>query len=196
MARSMFQYIRSVYVRWRVFKVYIAPIIEWYLPTIAHLPKHLLAKNNPLESFQHKILSMVTGVARTCSTKELCEAVAEMPVGTKLQRLGARMAKYIHRDFIEIYVGDQKLNKNMQRMTLRTGKSKGHITWRGADKRDLGDMLYMLKHLYKDNQGKNVFVRDSAEYIPFDIEYVKKWTKDKNAEIAKIIYEKSLGLRD
>ena len=32
MVRSAFQYIRSIYVRWRIFKVYICPVIEWYLP--------------------------------------------------------------------------------------------------------------------------------------------------------------------
>ena len=139
---------------------------------------------------------MVTGVAPSCSTSELCEETAEMPVSTKLQRLGARMTKYISRDFVEMYVGKGSTQQYMQRMALRTGKSKGHIAWKGADKRDLGDMFFMLKHHYKNNPGKNIYIRDSPEYIPFDLERVKKWTKEKNAQIAKIIFEKSLGIRD
>ena len=84
----------------------------------------------------------------------------------------------------------------MQRMTLRTGKSKGHIAWKGSDKRDLGDMFFMLKYLYKSNGDKNIYIRGSGDYRPFNLEQVKIWTKDKNAEIARIIYEKQLGIKD
>ena len=54
MTRAIFQNVRSEYVRWRIFTVYIAPIIEWYLPTITHLPRHDLAKNNPWRAFNTK----------------------------------------------------------------------------------------------------------------------------------------------
>ena len=56
MVRSVFQYIKSEFVRWRIFEVYVAPIIEWYLPTIALKPKHDLAKLNMVDSFQHQML--------------------------------------------------------------------------------------------------------------------------------------------
>ena len=60
LACSVFQYLKSVFVRWRVYKVYIAPIIEWYLPTMAHKPRTAGSRANILESFQHRVLAMVS----------------------------------------------------------------------------------------------------------------------------------------
>ena len=71
MARSVFQYVSSMYVRWRIFRVYISPIIEWYLPVVAHKPRHELAWNNILESFQHQMLALVTGASTKASTTGL-----------------------------------------------------------------------------------------------------------------------------
>ena len=105
MARSVFQYIKSIYVRWRIFKVYIAPIIEWYLPTMAHKSRTAGAKNNVLESFQHQLLAMVTGVCSSCSREELEKTVGEMSVRMKMAKMGARMQKYVFRDTIQLLVG-------------------------------------------------------------------------------------------
>ena len=80
LACSVFQYLKSVFVRWRVYKVYIAPIIEWYLPTVAHKPRTAGSKANILESFQHRMLAMVSGACVCSSRIGLQEVMREMPV--------------------------------------------------------------------------------------------------------------------
>ena len=194
--RSIFQYIKSVYVRWRIFKVYVAPVIEWYLPVVSHLPWHELACNNAVESFQHQMLALVTGVCSSCNGSELNMITAEMPVKLKLWRLSFRMSKYVERDLYDLYVGDQPWALTRNRITLRSGRQTNLIEWYGADRKDLGDMFFAFGRMYNESDDKNLYIKSSDTKLSFVVEDVITWTRNKNAEIANIIEERRLGLRD
>ena len=64
MTRSVFQYIKSRQVRRRIYQVYVAPVIEWYLPVIMLKAKTAGSKLNAIESFQHKMMCLQGSIGR------------------------------------------------------------------------------------------------------------------------------------
>ena len=75
LAKSIFQYVRSIFIRWRIFKVYISPIIDWFIPVIALKPRHELAAANEVEQFQHNMLCLVTGASTFVSARKLADVM-------------------------------------------------------------------------------------------------------------------------
>ena len=166
--------------------------------TIAHLPIHDLASSNPIVSFQHQMLSLVSGVCANCCRKELCEVMAEMPVRLKLFRLGARMCKYVDRDINSLKWGDDgpDCTAATSSMVLRTGKRTNATDWKGVDKKDLGDRIVLLGHHFNISEEKNKYCKKSPECLEFDLDHIIPWVKEKNEEISRIIEERRLGIRD
>ena len=192
MACSVFQYLRSVFVRWRVYKVYIAPIIEWYLPTMAHKPRNAGSKSNLLEVFQHKLLAMVSGACRSCNRSGLEEVMREMPVKYKIAKMAARMARYAKRDVAELLVGrgDQV---ELHTMSLRGGRVKNNFCkWKGADKADLGDQLHILKDVWCTWHDRDMYAKGNPRYVPFNLRVATNWVKRTNAEIKRKIREREI----
>ena len=72
-------------------------------------------------------------------------------------------------------------------MSLRSGKSKTVIAWLGAEKRDLGDRIYMLAHEYKNLPRETIEKYDptSANALNFDAKKARKWVKKTNLAIQK-----------
>ena len=141
------------------------------------------------------MLVLVTGVCQSCGTAELCRKTAEMPVKLKMFRLANRMFKYVDRDFVALYTGGRTDTARNQRMTLRTGKTTGFAKWKGVDRKDLGDAIYMYSHLYNDSEDKKLYAKGSPERLDFDLQQVLDWVKHKNAQIAEIILERLAGER-
>ena len=199
MACSIFQYLKSVFVRWRVYKVYIAPIIEWYLPTMAHKPRTAGSKANLLESFQHRLLAMVSGACRSCNRSGLEEVMREMPVRFKIAKMAARMSRYVSRDVAELLIGTG-VQQGLNRMSLRRGRSKNNFCkWKGADKYDLGDQLYIFKDIWLTWHDKDMYAKGNPRYVPFNLRVVTNWVKRTNAEIKRKIKEREIwgtGTRD
>ena len=194
MASSIFQYVKSIFIRWRIFKVYIAPIIEWYLPTIAHKPRLPNSSANTLESFQHQMLTLVSGACSRSSRSALEEVMAEMPVKLKLQKFGARLARHASRNLYALLTGGHGPATRELRSS-RDSEPVG-ITWRGADKRDLGDSLSCLGYEYSVNESRKKFIKGSLLKIHFDANETRAWVKVNNAKIANIIRRRALGTYD
>ena len=196
LACSVFQYLKSVFVRWRVFKVYIAPIIEWYLPTLVHKPRNAGSKPNLLESFQHRMLCMVSGACRSCNRSGLEEVMREMPIRFKMAKLGARMARYATREVADLLVGEGLGTTNTQVvMRLRRNRVKNNFCkWKGTDKLDLGDQLHILKDIWVTWQDKDMYLKGNPRTVPFEVSTVKIWVKRTNAFIKKKIQDRERGL--
>ena len=122
MTRSVFQYIKSRQVRRRIYQVYVAPVIEWYLPVIMLKAKTAGSKLNAIESFQHKMMCLVSGACTKVAAEELGEQMAEMPVQMKLGRLANRLVHNIDSDE-NLLKGSESDNAGQERTrTLRSGK--------------------------------------------------------------------------
>ena len=172
MVISVFQYIKSIFVKWRIYQVYIAPIIEWYLPTIAH--KRRNKTTNILESFQHRMLTMVVGAMGNVSRVELAKTVGEMPVMLKLARLGGRMCDYTKRSIADL-------------LTKRRSPGNPRDKWVGADIFDLGDNFAVLGETWKQSKDKEKYSKKNKDRIVFDVRKVTEWVKNRNRVIARKI---------
>ena len=146
MAHSVFQYIKSRLVRWRIFKVYIAPIIEWYLPVIMLKPRHPTAKPNAVESFQHQMLCLVSGACTKVSASALAREMSEMPVKLKADRLCSRLNNFIHRNRGDLCWGkgtprSNRAQESSARAELPRPPGRGRIrrtleTWSSSERRN------------------------------------------------------------
>ena len=183
MARSVFQYIRSRVVRRRIYQVYVAPVIEWYLPVIMLKPKTAGSKLNAIESFQHKMMCLISGACSKVSAVELGKQMAEMPVHMKLGRLACRLVRNITRD--------EKLlrginNDTVDTRVLRSGKKRVQ-GWPGVDKKDFGDQLYIKAKEYEQDEGKRLYTKGDEKELLFDSVELEKWVKAQNNRIKEII---------
>ena len=72
-------------------------------------------------------------------------------------------------------------------MQLRSGKSKDLIPWKGAERRDLGDRIYILAHEYEriDDAVKDLYKRKSEERLLFDVKDAVAWARRVNTSISK-----------
>ena len=173
--------------------MYIAPIIEWYLPVICDKPIHENASRNKIESFQHRMLCLVTGASQRVPSKGLDEIMAEPPVHFKLRKFADRMCQYFHRDRDEMR-GEQAPGR-----TTRSGRSS-HVTcvWRGADKRDFGDRLFVLseEHRSTPKDTKRLYNRQSSKRLVFCASKAKLWVKSANADVKRRAARREAGFED
>ena len=195
MARSIFQYIRSIYTRWRIYKVFISPIIEWYLPVTVNTYKTAGSKNDPIESFQHQILALVSGACSKSSSVKLARTMAEMPVALKIGRMATRLRKYIDRDVYSLLVGNQTSSTTLQ-TTTRSGRTIGYRKWAGLDKKCFGDMIHMHAYEYVRNEERKVYMKNELGCLEFDETVIRKWVRINNKRIRKIAKLRYLGLID
>ena len=170
LVQDPFQYIEDTSMHRKIFMIYVSPVIDWFLPVVMLEPVHELARANKCGKFQHDMLSMVFNVSRNCSAEKLFEIAAVKPISFKLRETAVRLSKFVARDHDDIFLGPQKTNPGGQ-MSLRSGKSKTVIAWFGAEKRDLGDRIYMLAHEYKNLPRETIEKYDptSANALSFDV---------------------------
>ena len=184
---DVFQYVHSPAVRRRIYQVYISPVVDWFLPVIMTMPIHDLAKANKCATFQHDVLAKVLRVSRNCAADKLHENLAVKTVWYKSREMASRLSKFISRDHDAIYLGDQTSGPEAGNMRLRSGKTKSVIPWAGADKRDLGDRIYILAHEFNeiDDSIKDKYNKSSPNRQIFDLKAALVWARKTNASIQK-----------
>ena len=60
--RDIFQMLKNTYTK--VYKTHVAPIIDWFIPTVFLLRHDPLATANIIEVFQQRMLTMAIGASR------------------------------------------------------------------------------------------------------------------------------------
>ena len=121
MYKDCIQYLSNPFTKWRIYRVYIAPVIDWFLPVVFGKRKHDLQKANDLESFQHKCLCDIFNATINISRTGLEKAVGERSILLKTQVLASRLAKYVSRKDNEMRRGTDALNESIIQMNLRGG---------------------------------------------------------------------------
>ena len=184
MILDIFQYVHSPIIRRRIYQVHISPIVDWFLPVVMTGPTHELAKANKCASFQYDILSMVIGVCRNCSAADLHEQLAVKPANFKLREMAFRLSDFIFRDQTKIYLGGQTSSPGVT-MNLRSGTVKSVIPWSGAEKRDLGDRIYILASEFEemDTSIKEKYNKKSDKRQTFDVNKAAAWARRVNSAI-------------
>ena len=97
------QYVKSIKVRRRIYQVYLAPIVNWFIPTVMchkRTMKFIHRMNSPsdeVEKFQQTALSMVGNCKGRMSRIGLNRVMGELSVEEKCYNMAKGLVKYFPR---------------------------------------------------------------------------------------------------
>ena len=165
MMLDVFQYTQSIFIRYKLYKVYIAPIIECYLP--AYL-SYKYERRHELAVFQHACLTMVLGIARMCKISRVEDALSEKCILEKTLSLCERLRRNLRNDFTLTVDGN-----------LRGGRNR-NVKISGQDI-DPADFCHRIITIYHDLNKRKFPIKKkfSHEYAKKSASILKKWTKNK-----------------
>ena len=86
---SVFQYTADITLKWQIFKTYLAPYIELYLPL--EIQESNKPANSDVYKFQHDCICKVLGVSFRSSRIKTEKVINELPVRAKAIRMAKRM---------------------------------------------------------------------------------------------------------
>ena len=133
------QYIKSIKVRKRIYQVYLAPIANWFIPTVMSHKRRLNSPSDEVEKFQQTALSMVGNCKGRVSRVGLNRAMGEHSVEEKCYNMAKGLVKYFPRN-IEQMRGSS-LNTGAQ---TRSGLVARDRIWKNCDMSDFGDRVNFL----------------------------------------------------
>ena len=99
---NIYQYLTDEYTKLQIWKIYISPIVEWFLPCIAHKKRHGLTQNNRIESFQLQTLCLALRASTKIGTVKIDEIAYIRPVKFRLLTMGSRLAEHVPRSATEL----------------------------------------------------------------------------------------------
>ena len=86
----VFQFTKNMSLRWKVWKVYIAPFVELYLPLVI---QGKIGRTTIVHKLQHHTMCRAVGIPITASRRKLEIKVGEKSVEEKAQRLATRLVR-------------------------------------------------------------------------------------------------------
>ena len=172
---NMMQYIRNIKTKRRVYQVYIAPIIEWFLPVVmtGKINKY---KANEIEKFQQSILTRVGNFSGNVSRTGLNKIMGAYSVKDKCYFMAKRLTKYYVRDINELKGWTNTTT------TLRSGNIARDRIWKSYNPKDLGDYVHHRIHHHPP-----------ANKECFDQRKAKKWIKAANTKIQTKMLEREMA---
>ena len=139
--RDMYQYMTSLFARWKIYKTFVCPLIEWFLPVMLTARMDSLAIKNKIEVFQQEALCDALMIPKTVSREKLEKLVREKPVRIKMMIMANRLAEHVNRDVSELKVANNQI-------TTRSGINLNKYP--SADHKDIGDRLLIFADTYKN----------------------------------------------
>ena len=138
--REMFQYTTDIRVRFRIWRIFIAPLIEWFMICMLTEPRQVNSGTNMLEKFQRDVLCMVTNACVNVNRLELEDVCGEKHVSEKLKIMAERLNMFIRvRDLEFLKFGEARMSTQ-----ISTRSQTILFPWSGADNLDFGDQITML----------------------------------------------------
>ena len=176
---DMFQYIDSVWTRWKIYKIYACPVMEWFLPTYITKKGMKITENAPsnlIEQFQQECLALVLRVPRTGPRNQLNRIMGEKSIVEKCAVTASRLSSYCPRNL-------QLLKwKNGVIPTDRGTREHENLRpgWTGADKKDIGDRMQVLTEEYRG-------IQNDIQRSEFDVEAALIWGRAQSLKISRHI---------
>lgn len=90
---EVYQYTSNRWIKYRIFKVFIAPFIELGLPLVI---QNSFTKITAVHTLQHRSFCFAVGAIPTCSREHLEEILGERSVIEKARRFATRMTQSLH----------------------------------------------------------------------------------------------------
>ena len=180
---NIYQYLSDEYTKLQIWKIYIAPIIEWFLPCIAHKKRHELAQNNKIESFQLQTLCLALRASTKIGTTKINEVACIRPVKLRLLTMGSRLAKHVPRAAAELMTTQP--NQVNSAYGLRSGMQQRHCVWTNAEFKNFTDQIIILKEEFKNTDERLLgrFQRDSRHRVKFNKHEIRSTISSLNSQV-------------
>ena len=173
--RDMYQYMTSLFARWKVYKTFVGPIIEWFLPVMLTARMDSLAIKNKIEVFQHQSLCDALMLPRTVSREKLEKLVREKPIRIKMMIMAKRLSEHVNREISDLTAAVYTPVGTRSKVNLNTYPS--------ADHKDLGDRLLIFADTH--NKLPKQVLDDYKRKFYFDTTHITRTTKVWCKAIAK-----------
>jgi len=188
LASNTFQYLQTLYVRWKIYRVYISPVIEWFLP-VAAMEKGVEESSsaNAVEVYQQKMLAMVASITSSVNRDGLNDIMRERPTALKMMLLAQKHSKYLDpRDPEKLRWGKQG-PVEPSTVTLRSNKVLQDTRWKGLERGDLGDRLTYLALKLEEvpDERLGAYVNGHPNFIKFDSKTAQAWIENEGKRISR-----------
>ena len=157
-----FSYTNSVGLRWRIYKVYITPFIELFLPLVIQETSTGPRSKTIIHDLQHRSMCLALGIPFTTSRRKIEIFLGEKAVEEKAQRMATRILKVL--DITEKPV----LNSSEEPVCDRTSRS-GMKPWSAPVTKKDGRQFIVRLFISRDLK------IDTTEKVKFKLKTVKKW---------------------
>ena len=176
---DMFQYIDSVWTRWKIYRIYACPVMDWFIPTYITKRGMKVTENAPsnmIERFQQECLALVLRVPHTVPRNQLNRIMGEKSVVEKCAVTANRLRNYCPRDLqlLKWKNGIIPTNRSTrEHENLRPG-------WTGADRKDIGDRMHVLTEEYRG-------IQNDIQKHDFDVPAALTWGRAQSKKISEHI---------
>lgn len=151
---QIFQYTNTISIKFRIYKIFIAPYIELYTPLIAQDFDGTGRKISCLHTLQHRSLCKALGLCQTTSRRELELKVGERSVEEKTRRMAIRIIAAMN---LKPIMCDAKINRQNVGVLLYPNNK--------YDRQNLINRLFFYKALDIEDTKK----------AKFRLHQIKKW---------------------
>ena len=173
--RDMYQYMVSIYARWQIYRIFVSPVIEWFLPCMLTARMDTLAVKNRIEVFQMDSLCDALRIPRTVNRVKLEKLVREKPVRIKMMVMATRLSKHVNRHISELTASNTSTALTRSGINLNKYPSANH--------KDIGDRLLIYADTHKNLPKHTTDFYNKKFY--FDVNKITKTTKAWSRAIAK-----------
>ena len=176
---DIFQHVTNTFARWKIYKVFVAPVFEWFNLTMFDKPFKAGSVSNPAEKLQQDVLCQSVKICRNVNRNLLESVLHEKPVKIKMQLMACNLAKFINRSINSI----SEFNTQPKSIhTTRSGYTADFNRWPRADPYDLGDRILIFKQLKKDTPTE-IFDEYNTKF-QFNVDKIKAFTDKTNRAIS------------
>ena len=168
MLNNTCQYCTRTGILMKIWKVYVAPVIEWYLPVIFTKRRDAGAYSHKIDSHQHQTLCTVLSCSDRLSKKDICKVACVKPIKLKAQAMGARLRKHVPRSTVDLQ--EVQSNQIVSTYNLRTQQLEEPSVWNNIEKKCFTDQIIMLHDEYDEipEDLKNKYNSKSVHCVRFD----------------------------
>ena len=144
---DIYQHINNTFARWKIYKVFVAPVLEWFNLTMFDKPFSEQSVSNPAETFQQDVLCQSIKICRNVNRTKLENFLHEKPVKVKMQFMALNLCRYLQRNIKSISTSTQTKSHH-----TRSGRCADADRWSKADSKDLGDRLLIFKQIHLETE--------------------------------------------
>ena len=161
--RKAFSYTAQLGIRWKIYKVYISPFVELFLPLVIQTTSSGPRAKTIIHDLQHRTICLALGLPWTTGRRELELLLGEKAVEEKAQRMATRLIDSL---------GFERPTFRESTISLRSGRD----TWYPTNKNDQAQFMVRL-FIFKE------LTLEKTPKIKFESKKVKSWCINKRIEI-------------